>query len=52
MNAQVQALSSELSKKLGLHTKTDLTNGKAEDDNSIVVNTLFTDHFSNNNLKF
>ena len=50
MNAQVQALSSELSKKLGLHTKTDLTNGKAEDDNSIVVNTLFTDHFSNNNL--
>ena len=50
MNAQVQALSSELSKKLGLNSKTDLTNGKVKDDNSIVVNTLFTNNFSKQNL--
>ena len=50
MNAQVQALSSELSKKLGLNTETDLTNGKVKDDNSIVVNTLFTDQFSKQHL--
>jgi len=51
MNVTAQALSSELSKKLGLNTKTDLTNGTVKDDNTIVVNTLFTDKFSNNNLK-
>ncbi len=50
MNVQVQALSSELSKKLGLNSKTDLTNGKVKDDNSIVVNTLFTNNFSKQNL--
>ena len=50
MNITTQALSSELTKKLGLNNKTDLTNGKVKDDNSIVVNTLFTNSFSKQNL--